>query len=139
MWHLLLNQNPQADKPTNHWVWFSPCRIGNYNQFKSRSNITSWVVFFVCLFVFCFFVCFSQRRLKYLQQYLKAYYETTQGPRWLSNRESACNAGDTGSIPEWGKSPGGEHGNSLQYSCLGNCMDRGAWWATVHGISKSQT
>ena len=94
---------------------------------------------FVCLFVFCFFVCFSQRRLKYLQQYLKAYYETIQGPRWLSNRESACNAGDTGSIPEWGKSPGGEHGNSLQYSCLGNYMDRGAWWATVHGISKSQT
>ena len=39
-------------------------------------------------------------------------------PRWLSGKESACNAGDTGSIPGSGRSPGGEHGNPLQYSCL---------------------
>ena len=53
-----------------------------------------------------------------------------------------ANVGDTrdsGSIPGLGKSPGGEHGNPLQYSCLKNAMDRGAWWATVHGIPKSQT
>ena len=43
-----------------------------------------------------------------------------------------------GSISEWGRSPGGEHGNPLQYSCLKNSMDRGAWWATVHGVTKSQ-
>ena len=52
------------------------------------------------------------------------------------------NAGDirdTGSIPGLGKSPGGEHGNPLQYSCLENPMDRGTWWATVHGVAKSQT
>ena len=48
-------------------------------------------------------------------------------------------AGDVGSIPGSGRSPGGEKGNSLQYSCLENSMDRGAWWATVHGLAKSDT
>ena len=42
-------------------------------------------------------------------------------------------------IPESGISPGGENGNPLQYSCMENPMDRGAWWATVHGVAKSQT
>ena len=56
--------------------------------------------------------------------------------------ESICNAGDIGDsepIPELGKSPGGGHSNPFQYSCLENPMDREAWWATVHGVSKSQT
>ena len=62
-------------------------------------------------------------------------------PRLSVIKESTYNAGDTGdvgSIPELGKFPGGGNGNPLQYSCLGNLMDRGAWWATVHGVSKSQ-
>ncbi|XDA85992.1 hypothetical protein R6Z07M_015727 [Ovis aries] len=50
-----------------------------------------------------------------------------------------ANAGDTGSIPGFGRSPGGEHGNLLQYSYLKNPMDRGAWQVTVHGSQKSQT
>ena len=54
-------------------------------------------------------------------------------------KESACNMGDLGSIPGLGRFPGGGHGNPLQYSCLGNPMDRGAWLATVHGVSRSQT
>ena len=48
-------------------------------------------------------------------------------------------ARDTGSIPGPGRSPGGVNGNPFQYSCLGNTMDRGAWWATVYGFAKSQT
>ena len=44
---------------------------------------------------------------------------------------------DVGSIPGLGRSPGGGHGNPLQYSCLENPMDRGAWWAMVHGVAKS--
>ena len=52
------------------------------------------------------------------------------------SRESACNAGDPGSIPGSGISPGEGNGNPLQYSCLGNPMDRGAWQATVHGDPK---
>ena len=53
-----------------------------------------------------------------------------------------ANAGDirdTGLIPGSGRSSGGGHGNPLQYSCLENPMDRGGWWATVHGVAKSQT
>ena len=45
-------------------------------------------------------------------------------------------AGDTGLIPGSGRSPGGGNGNTLQDSCLGNPMDRGAWWPTVHGVAK---
>ena len=63
-------------------------------------------------------------------------------PRWLCGRESACNAGDTGarcSIPGLRSSPEIRSGNPLQYSCLENPMDRGAWWAIVHGVTKSQT
>ena len=52
---------------------------------------------------------------------------------------SACNVGDLGSIPGSGRSPGEGNGNPLQYSCLENPMDGGAWWATLHGVAKSQT
>ena len=48
------------------------------------------------------------------------------------------NAGDTGSIPGLGRSPGGANGNPFQYSCLENLMDRGAWWTTIQGVSKDQ-
>ena len=61
---------------------------------------------------------------------------------WLSGKESACNAGDTGDsgwILGWGRSLGVGHGNLSQYSCLENSMDRGAWWATVHALTESQT
>ena len=54
-------------------------------------------------------------------------------------KASACNAGDMGSIPRLGRSPGEGNGNPLQYSCLKNPMDTGAWWATVHGVAKSWT
>ena len=63
-------------------------------------------------------------------------------PQWLSGKESACNAGDTGdmgSILGLGRSPGGGHGNPLQYSCLENPMDRGVWQPTVYRVAKSQT
>ena len=53
--------------------------------------------------------------------------------------ESACNAGDAGSIPGLGRSRGEGNDCPLQYSCLGNPMDRGAWWSTVHGVTKTQT
>ena len=51
-------------------------------------------------------------------------------------KESACNAGDLGLISASGRSPGEGNGNPLQYSCLGNPMDRGAWQVTVHGVTK---
>ena len=48
-----------------------------------------------------------------------------------------ANAGDVDSIPGWGRSPGGGNGNPLQYYCLENPLDRGAWWATVHEVTES--
>ena len=51
-------------------------------------------------------------------------------------KESACRAGDLGSIPGWGRSPGEGNGNPLQYSCLENPMDRGAWQAAVNGVTR---
>ena len=51
------------------------------------------------------------------------------------SKESACNTGDPGAIPMSGRSPGEGNGNPLQYSCLENSMDRGAWQATVHGVT----
>ena len=54
-------------------------------------------------------------------------------------KASAYNAGDLGSILGWGRSPGKGNGNPLQYSCLKNPIDGGAWWATVHGVAKSWT
>ena len=50
-----------------------------------------------------------------------------------------ANAGDPGSIPGLGRSPGERKGYPLQFSCLENLMDRGAWWAIVHGVAKNQT
>ena len=60
-------------------------------------------------------------------------------PGSSEGKVSDCNAGDPGSIPGVGISPGGRNGSPLQYSCLENSMDRGAWWATVHGVAKSWT
>ena len=61
-------------------------------------------------------------------------------PWWLSGKEFTCNAGDQGSIPRLGRSPEEGNGNPLQYSCLGNPMDRGgAWRVIVHGVAKSRT
>ena len=57
-------------------------------------------------------------------------------PHSSVGKESACNAGDSGSIPESGRSPGEGNGNPPQYSCLENPMDGGAWQATVHGVAR---
>ena len=60
-------------------------------------------------------------------------------PGGSNSKESACNAGDLGSIPGLGRSPGEGNGNPHQYSCLEYPVDIGAWHATVHGVTKSQT
>ena len=60
-------------------------------------------------------------------------------PGGSDGKVSACNVGDPGSMPGSGRSPGEGNGNPLQYSCLENSMDGGAWWAIVHGVAKSWT
>ena len=73
-------------------------------------------------------------------KWITTYYNKKRGfPGGSDGKESACSAGDLGSTPELGRSPGEGNGNPLQYSCLENSMDWGAWWATVPGVAKSQT
>ena len=60
-------------------------------------------------------------------------------PGVFDGKESAFNAGDLGLIPGWKRSPGEGNGHPLLYSCLENPMNRVAWWATVHGVTESQT
>ena len=59
-------------------------------------------------------------------------------PWWLRDKESTCNAGDAGWIPGWWRSPGEGNDHPLQYSCLDNSVDKGAWRAAVHGVSSKQ-
>ena len=60
-------------------------------------------------------------------------------PGGSNGKESSCNAGDLYLIPGLGRSPGEGNGNQLQYACLEKSMGRGAWWAIVYGVTKSQT
>ena len=66
-------------------------------------------------------------------------YVNLRFPGGSEVKASACNAGHLGSIPGSGRSPREGNGNPLQYSCLGNPMNAGAWWPTVHGVTKSRT
>ena len=75
---------------------------------------------------FCFFFCIG-------------YSQFGGFPGSSDGKASDYNAGDLGLIPGSGRSPGEGNGNPLQYSCLENLMDQGAWWATVHGVAKSRT
>ena len=87
-----------------------------------------------------FFLSLSFKSFVCMCVYLYIYTYIVSGGS--SSKESACNAGatgDTGSIPGSGRSSGEGHGNPLQCSCLENPLDRGAWWATVHRVTKSRT
>ena len=93
-----------------------------------ESTAKSWVCFlfwYACLFLSIYHF--------YTNTYIMSF------PGGSDSKESACNAGGLGSIPGSGRSPGEGKVYPFQYSCLENPMDRGAWWATVHGVTKSQT
>ena len=70
-------------------------------------------------------------------KYVHIVVQTLGFPGGSDGKESACNAGDLGLTPGWGRYPVVGNGNPLRYFCLENPMDRGAWQATVHGIAKS--
>ena len=82
---------------------------------------------------------FGDTLMKVNISFVWGYQQQLGFPGGSDSEESACNVGDLGSIPGLGRSPGGGHGNPLQYPCLENSMDRGAWKATVPGVAKSRT
>ena len=86
--------------------------------------------------------CFLWHRAPNIVEAQKKVVRGKEGeglPQWLSSKESTCIAGDIDLIPGSGRSLGGGHGNPLRYSCLEDPRDRGAWRATVHGVTKSRT
>ena len=83
----------------------------------------------------CFHFSWVQTQERNCWALWKLWFEILGGS---DGKESACSAGDQGSIPGSGRSPGEGNGNPLQYSCLENPMDRGAWWALVHGVTVRQ-
>ena len=108
------------------------CSTANYWKTSICVHCKSSVIKFICQSHYCEFYNMVKSSGK----------SEKELPQWLRGEESACNAGnadDTGSIPALGRTPGGGNGNPVQYSCLENPMDRGAWWATVHRVAKSQT
>ena len=108
--------------PRNNWVPAAPGRMALDGKF-SHSQTLMGRNRFSSLGVFNLLYIFT--------------YSASQVALVVKN--SPANAGASGSIPGSGRSPGGGHSNPLQYSCLGNLMDRGAWQATVHDVTKGQT
>ena len=89
-------------------------------------------------------VCFHLRILKCLWDWVTIFYSWSREssrdfPGGSDSEECVCSVGALGSIPGSGSSPGEGNGYPLYYSCLENSMDRGAWWATIHGFTKSRT
>ena len=129
----------------------APSWIPHYFNTRGRLKTTALYMFMCCIsvcqlkniYVNCLVWALNIELLLACSWYLvlrtKAHYFLILGfPGGSDSKGSACNPRDLGVIPGLGRSSGGGHGNSLQYSCLGNPMDRGAWWAIVHGIAKSR-
>ena len=117
---------------SRHWLMCDRRRVSNFR------NILFWEQVRIKVFVllFAFVLCLDEFTIKSLVNIFMGL------PWWLSGIESALSAGaagDAGSIPGSGRSPGGWHGYPLQYSCLENPMDRGAWHSIVHRVMKNQT
>ena len=117
------------------WDYFEGEALGRPDQIN-------FYLFYILGFPWEKYIFISTHLSIYLYQISSIYtyiYYWSWLPLWLSAKESAWNTEDLSSTPGLGRSPGEGNGNPLQYSCLVNSMDRGAWWATVHGVAMSQT
>ena len=72
-------------------------------------------------------------------QFDRSLWQTVNFSGGSEGKASACDVGDPGSVPGWGRSPGEGNGHPLRCSCLENPLDKGAWWTAIHGVTKSQT
>ena len=109
---------------------------------RTQNPILMWLAFICVCVCVCVCVCGGDGGDdKKVTAYIIScqMYAMKGFPRWLSGKESTCQAGDSGSLPGSERSPGEGNGNPLQNSCLENPMDRGAWRAAVNGVAKSRT
>ena len=105
---------------------------------KSLPCLSHWVLLWL-LRLFTYLGCAGSSFLRVVFLQLQRALSSWTSPVAQKAKASAYNSGDLGLIPGLGRFPGEGNGNPLQYSCLENPMDGGAWWATVHGVAKSQT
>ena len=123
------------------WVWSLGEEDPLEKEMATHSSILAWRILLTkepsrLQFMKSQRVGHSVYSLSWSKMELNPYFSYYLGlPCWVSDKESACQYRSPGS----GRSPEEGTGNPLQYSCLGNPMDRGAWWATVHGVTKSGT
>ena len=108
----------QLARPPGHWI--SQARTAEWAaiSFCKESSQSRDQLRIFCIAGRCFINSSAVKHLPAMQE------------------ETMSNAGDVGLIPGWGRSPGERNGNPRQYSCLGNPMDRGVWWAIVHGVAR---
>ena len=133
--------NHQRSPPafvSNFWVFFFSCKLNFIFFFHPELLRFNWHIIF-CKFklynVMNWYVC-----ILWNCYHNKVSLCITLGfPGGSDGEESACSVEEQCLIPELGRSPGGGHGNALQCSCRRIPMDRGSWWATVHGVAKSWT
>ena len=105
---------------------------------RSISNLCFQEDHYLDFFIFFFFSSYVSSASFLRMGICHCWVLSASGfPSGSDGKGFACNAGDPGSMPGSGRSPGEGNGNPLQYSCLENSMDRGAWWAPAHGVAKS--
>ena len=133
---------------TLSWLWFL-LKALEWSEGSPLGTSHYQMTSLLCSLLFLFWCCWK-RKVCFIEE------PSNSGKRWAcvqtpalhillhhesfsDGKESTCKAGDMGSIPGLGRSPGEGDGYPLQYSCLENPIDRGAWWAIVYGDAKSQT
>ena len=124
---------------------FKGCKVWRMNicdkcKMISKRGFLGWQKAQGSITLLCFAVCIHNRRIceASKKREVSHRFGISLVAQTVKNL-SACNTGDSGAISGLGRSPGEGNDYPLQYSCLENPMDRGAWWATVHGVTKSQT
>ena len=134
---------------TLSWLWFLLKEL-EWSEGSPLGTFHYQMTSLLCSFFFFFCCCCWKKKVCFIEE------PSNPGRRWVcvqtpvlkillhhesfsDGKESTCKAGDMGLIPGSGRSPGEGYGYPLQYSCLENPIDRGAWWVIVYGVAKSQT
>ena len=125
-------------------IWTNILNVISYvkreRKFHFLNGGTMSTLLLLCWFIYSITLCFGKMCILSLHNLSSFFYFFIYSlPGGSDGKLSACSVGHTGSTPEWGSASGEGNGSPLQYSCLKNPMDRGAWWATIHGVTENRT